>query len=74
MKIFKSPWFYTAIAVFVFMFTPVVDTIAIYTSGWAQRNGFLSGKELAFIFAIGCILPVVIVYFLSKFLLSRLSK
>jgi hypothetical protein len=74
MKILKSPWFYTAIAVFVFMFTPVVDIIGYYTDGWAQRNGFLSGKELAFIFALGCILPVVVVYFLSRFLLSRLSK
>ncbi len=74
MKIFKSPWFYTAIAVFVFMFTPVVDTIWYYTVGWSQRNGFLTSKEYLTFFTLGCILPVVIVFFLSKFLLSRLSK
>lgn len=74
MKIFKSPWFYTVIAIFVFLFTPVVDTIAVYTMGWSQRNGFLSGKEIAFFFTLGCVLPVVITYFLSRFLISRFSR
>lgn len=74
MNLFKSHWFYTAIAFFVFWFTPVSGWISHFVGGWAQRNGAQTGKQVAIIYTIAMIIPVVLFYFLAKYLLKDPRK